>query len=109
MSARTDLIARAREYAACHGLVLGDELGHGVHGIVFATESQPQNQEPMMESAIKVHEREPDYGRERDVYLRLAEHGIQTIRGCKVPRLVRYDDALLILEMTIVTRPFVLD
>ena len=63
----------------------------------------------MLESAIKVHEREPDYCRERDVYLRLAQHNIQTLRGCKVPRLVRFDDNLLIVEMTIVSRPFVLD
>lgn len=60
-------------------------------------------------SAIKVHQREPDYRRERDVYLRLKENELTTIHGCRVPELVHYDDELWIIEMTVVTRPFVLD
>ena len=31
------------------------------------------------------------------------------VRSCHVPQLLRYDDLFLILEMTIVTLPFVLD
>ena len=31
---------RAEECAKQYGLTLSDELGHGVHGIVFVTESQ---------------------------------------------------------------------
>lgn len=50
-----------------------------------------------------------DYLRERDAYLRLKEHGITKIRDSKVPQLIGYDDDLLIIEMTIVTRPYVLD
>jgi hypothetical protein len=60
-------------------------------------------------SAIKVHEREADYCRERDVYLRLGECDVTAVRGCAVPELLDYDDELWVIEMTVVTRPFVLD
>jgi hypothetical protein len=68
MSFEQDLELRGREYAQRHDLALAEQLGAGVHGIVFVAESQP-----------------------------------------KVPQLIRYDDALLAIEMTVVTRPFVLD
>jgi len=109
MAGRPELFGRAREYASRYGLVLGDELGFGVHGTVFVVQSQPQEAAHAGQSAIKVHEREPDYCRERDAYLRLKEHGIRAIGGCHVPQLLRYDDELWIVEMTVVTRPFVLD
>jgi hypothetical protein len=60
-------------------------------------------------SAIKVHEREIHYCRERDVYLRLLESEVKQVRGCAVPKMLCFDDALWIIEMSIVTRPFVLD
>jgi hypothetical protein len=109
MSLNNELIHRASEYAQHHGLVLGKQLGFGVHGIVFVAKSQPQSGVPASQSAIKVHRQEPDYRRERDVYLRLQTNGITAIHGCHVPELVRYDDGLLIIEMTIVAQPFVLD
>jgi hypothetical protein len=85
--------------------MLGEQLGLGVHGIVFVVKIQG---EPGR-SAIKVHEREKAYCRERDVYLRLQYHGVTDIRGCHVPQLLRYDDELWVIEMEVVTRPFVLD
>src|SRR6266851_9374092 len=100
---RADLILRAEEYAKRRGLALGPPLGFGVHGSVFSAENQSENGQV----AIKVHERSTDYIRERD--LRLKEHGITKIRDNKVPQLLAYDDELLIIEMTVVTRPFVLD
>jgi hypothetical protein len=102
---RRDLIRRAQEYADRNGLVLGRELGFGVHGIVFSAERQTEGGR----SALKVHERDPAYVRERDVYLRLREHGVCAIRGCNVPQLVEFDDVLWVIEMTVVARPFVLD
>ncbi len=90
-------------------MALGDQLGSGVHGIVFVTESQPQMGAAAALSAVKVHRQEPDYRRERDAYLRLKANGVTAILGCRVPELVRYDDELWIIEMTVVTRPFVLD
>ncbi len=105
MSNRPDLLRRAQLYCERHGLIVGSPLGAGVHGSVFAAESQTER----IRSAIKIHLREQDYRRERDVYLRLANYEIVQVRGCSVPELLRYADDLWVLEMTVVTRPFVLD
>jgi hypothetical protein len=105
MMGRTELVERAEEYCRRKGLALAQQLGFGVHGIVFSVRSQSETGR----RAIKAHERQADYHRERDAYLRLEEHGIQTIRDCAVPRLLGFDDNLWIIEMTVVTRPYVLD
>ena len=47
--------------------------------------------------------------RERDVYFRLRDLGIDVIQGHHVPQLIDSDDELLVLEMSVVVRPFVLD
>jgi hypothetical protein len=109
MSMNEKLVLRAKEYAKRRGLTLGTELGHGVHGIVFATESQPEGGIFVVASAIKDHEHEVDYCRERDIYLRLKEKAVSTIHGCHVPQLLGYHDELWVIEMTVVSRPFVLD
>jgi hypothetical protein len=96
---------RAKEYANRHQMVIGPQLGSGVHGIVFAAEHQIDSGR----SAIKIHHREADYARERDVYLRLQELEVTEIHGCNVPEMIHFDDVLCIIEMTIVKRPFVLD
>ena len=49
------------------------------------------------------------YRRECDAYLRLRTAGITDILGFRVPQLIHADDNLRIIEMTIVTRPFLLD
>lgn len=102
---RTDLKRRAKEYAENRGLRLRTELGHGVHGSVFATESEANGGR----SALKAFAGEVYYQRERDIYLRLQELGVYTLGGCNIPELLAYDDDRWILEMTIVARPFVLD
>jgi len=76
-----------------------------MHGSVFAVESQTEKGR----SAIKVCEREREYCRERDVYLRLIACEVADVRGCAVPEMLRHDDELWVIEMTVVTRPFVLD
>jgi hypothetical protein len=102
---REDLIRRVQEYAGRQGLVIGKQLGFGVHGIVFSAGCQTEDGR----SALKVFERAADYARERDLYLRLQEHEVTLVRGCNVPQLLGFDDELWVIEMTIVTRPFVLD
>lgn len=109
MLSKEVLLQRVEEYARRQGLRLGDQLGFGVHGTVFVAESQEQNTAAPAPTAVKVHRQEADYKRERDVYLRLRDNGVSAIRQYHVPELIRYDDSLLILEMTIVTRPYVLD
>jgi hypothetical protein len=105
MTTKSELIGRAQEYCQRERLRLSGQLGYGVHGIVFAVEFQSNEGR----AAIKVHERAADYRRERDVYLRLSEHGVAAIGECAVPKLIHYDDQLWIIQMTVVTRPYVLD
>jgi hypothetical protein len=109
MSFKDEMQQRAQDYAQRHGLLIGEELGYGVHGIVFLTESQPQNSLTKARSAIKIHRLEKPYQDERNVYLRLKDRGVTMVGGCHVPQLLRYDDTLWVIEMTVVKQPFVLD
>ena len=99
------LTQHAQAYASRHNLRLAERLGHGIHGIVYAAE---RNAEPG-NVAIKVHRSRDVHERERDVYLRLKEAGVDEILGFNVPKLIGSDDELLVIEMSIVSRPFVLD
>jgi hypothetical protein len=100
------LIRNSEAYAAKHGLHLAERLGFGIHGIVHAVGSNPQLPPT---SAVKAHSNRDAFQRERDIYRRLLADGVREVLGFNVPRLVRTDDDLMIVEMTIVTRPFVLD
>ena len=53
--------------------------------------------------------REDPYRRELSVYERLRQNGLTEILGFNVPQLIGADDDLRVIEMSIVTRPFVLD
>jgi len=88
------------EYAVSRGLWLDHHLGSGFDGIVYKTHRP---------SAIKWFRSRKLYENERNVYLRLQEHGVVNLVGFTVPKLIDYDDTLLIVEMDIVTPPFVLD
>jgi len=109
MTPSKELLDRAADYVQQHELVFGPQLGYGLHGIVHVAESQPGKGAPALRFAIKVHRREADYARERDVYLRLQEHGVSKIGRCHVPQLLNYDNMRAVIAMTIVKRPFVLD
>jgi hypothetical protein len=95
----------AGEYAAQRGLVLSERLGFGIHGVVHAAESNAG----FGRSAVKALAHQAPYERERDAYLRLRETGVTLVLGFHVPQLLRHDDALRVIEMTVVTRPFLLD
>ena len=105
MSVVPESVVRAEEYARRKGLVLANRLGFGVHGSVFAAENQSDGKR----TAVKALERERFYLRERNVYLRLMENSVTYVRGAAVPELIGHDDQLWVIEMTIVSRPFVLD
>ncbi len=81
-------------------MMITGQLGFGHDGRVFASDQQ---------TAIKVHEREHAYRQELAVYQRLRECKIERVAGHFVPQLFDWDDARLIIEMSIVSRPFVLD
>jgi hypothetical protein len=99
------LIPNAHRYAYRHQLELGETLGSGKDGIVLVAgrKSQPGK------VAVKVLRWPEPYDREKRVYERLRGAAVGAVRGFNVPHLVGSDDELLVLEMTIVERPFVLD
>jgi hypothetical protein len=82
------------------GLRLECQLGAGFDGIVWKTDRP---------SAIKWFHARTLYENERNVYLRIAEHGIEELVGFTVPKLIDHDDSLLVVEMETVSPPFVLD
>jgi hypothetical protein len=81
-----------------------ETLGFGVQGTVFVAVSPSGPR-----SALKIHEFEDGYLRERDAYLRLWNFGVERILGHNVPVLLDFDDDMLAIQLTIVSRPFVLD
>lgn len=95
-----DELARAKAYASRHGLVIQRKLGAGVDGIVLSTTRR---------SAVKALLRPENYRNERDAYLRLWDRGVDLLAGFHVPKLINFDDELLVVEMEIVDPPFVVD
>lgn len=97
---RDEVLVRANEYAFRYGCTLNQELGFGYDGIVFSTNCQ---------SAVKALRFHALFARERDVYERLEEHQVREVLGFEVPRVIRTDEELFVIEMTIASPPFVLD
>jgi hypothetical protein len=95
-----DIMRRVREFALRCGLTLHSRLGFGKDGSVWESDQ---------DSAIKVFRSAIPYRRELAAYRRLAEHSVVQVAGCAVPQLLRTDEELLVIEMTIVVPPFVLD
>lgn len=91
---------RAESYAKRKKLSIERQIGGGIQGAVFASSSG---------TAIKALIQGDHYIRERNVYFRLREHNVDELAGFSVPRLVNIHDELLIVEMQIVTPPYVLD
>ena len=91
---------RALAYAENQNVVLQQFLGGGYDGSVFATDRK---------SAIKVLLQRELYEHERDVYCRLQQLRVTEVAGCAVPELLTFDDELWIVEMSIVSAPYVLD
>ncbi len=102
---REEFFDRARRFAALREAELRDELGAGTQGVVFALRYKSRGDW----SALKIHFRPESFAREREAYLRLDELGIFEVAGFSVPKLVRVDAELLAIEMSVVTKPYVLD
>jgi hypothetical protein len=100
-----DLKRVSKTYAARYSLTLTKRLGSGIHGIVLVAQSKLQPGR----TALKLHRDFTPYDQEKRVYQRLRERSLRQILGFHIPTLVRFDDALLAIEMTIVRPPFVLD
>ena len=89
-----------QEYAQERGFQLTKRLGSGQDGLVYATSN---------DSAIKLLFHQPRLACEYSVYLRLLEKDIIKVERFAVPRLVDAGVRRRILEMQIVTPPFVVD
>jgi hypothetical protein len=74
-----DTQPRLQRYIERYARSVDQHLGYGNEGIVCSTLSQ---------TALKVFYRIEHYQRERDVYLRLFEHGVKSICGVPSAHLV---------------------
>ena len=100
-----DLKTLAQQYAFKRNIKLGERLGFGVHGIVFAAQHKTK---PGF-FAVKFHRDERAFELEYRVYQRLQEDQTTRILGFNVPQLLRVDQGYHAIEMTIVRSPFLLD
>jgi hypothetical protein len=99
-SLNDDIVRRAGEYVEQNAVRLKNRLGFGKDGTVWATDTR---------NAIKVFRTPEPFRRELAAYERLAENEVSEILGFNVPQLVRVDEDRMVIEMTLVDRPFVLD
>jgi hypothetical protein len=88
------------EYVQRRGLERLDRLGYGQDGIVYSTSRK---------SAAKAFRYEEQYRREKRVYLRLDDLGIRRIGEFSIPRLIAVNDELMVIEMGIVSPPYIVD
>jgi len=100
-----DLKRASKTYAARYSVTITKRLGSGIHGIVLRAQSKLQ----AGKTALKLHREISAYNLEKAVYLRLRERSVPELLGFKIPTLIRFDDELLAIEMTIVKPPFLLD
>lgn len=102
MSVPAELESHVRQYAEPRGLNVDfvKLLGFGQDGMVWRTHEN---------SAIKAFERYRNYTAECGCYQRLALEGITEIDGLSVPRLVGFDESLMVIEIGIVKPPYILD
>ena len=75
-------------------------LGHGTDGSVWRSNRK---------TAVKALARHRNYILEKLCYQRFKDEGVFRIEGFAVPELVGANDDLRVVEITIVTAPFILD
>ena len=92
----------ARNYAELLELHVDFEspLGYGNDGTVWKTSRRTAN---------KAIERKSKYDLELFCYQRLAEEGVASLDEFAVPELIGNSDELLVIEMTIVSPPYIVD
>lgn len=100
-----ELIQNALAYASRRELQLAERLGFGVHGMIFVVEHKSKGGK----TAVKAHREAEPFRRECAVYARLRAAAVTEVLEFHVPQFLRADDELRVIEMSIVTRPFVLD
>lgn len=98
----SNLFTNAKRYAEHNGITIEskEKLGFGTDGTVWDSSRN---------SAVKALYLERTFQRELDAYKRIAEHGLDSLHGLFIPQILGHDDELLVIEMTIVQPPFLLD
>lgn len=96
----SDLEKKAELYAKTIDVKIVSQLGFGTDGTVFETDR---------ETAVKLFERDRNYRHELQSYQRLVEKQMTNLCGFSVPALINHSDALMAIEMTIVTAPYLID
>ena len=97
-----ELVRNAIDYCKISGIEIFENttLGHGTDGSVWETSNR---------TALKAFYREQGYRNEVECYHRLKLNGIITINGFSVPHLEGKNDQLMVIEMTYVQPPYLLD
>ena len=92
---------RKKTFAARYGIeFVAGQLGEGKDGTVLMTHQG---------NAVKFLNAPADYNRELRAYRALRDADADRVGICQVPKLIRQDDELLAIEMTVVAPPFLLD
>jgi len=91
---------RAELYANAKNLTIDKRFGWGFDGTVFGTDTG---------TAIKVLNHQALYRNELDVYLHPQKKEISSLSGFQIPKLVDHDPDYWIIEMTVVSPPYVVD
>jgi hypothetical protein len=92
-------------FAEVYQLEVRKRLGFGIHGSVYVVKSPKE----FSETAVKIHTEYDSFNREFEVYRRLAELDVKEVCGFAVPQMLVADEEFLAIQMTIVSRPFILD
>lgn len=100
-----DIEERLTAFAGANNLQLMEQIGFGIHGRAMCVDAVGSP----FSSVIKAFEARESYERERDAYLRLREAEVVSVAGCNVPQYLGSDEELLVIWMSLVTRPFCLD
>jgi hypothetical protein len=98
-------LRRLFAYEKRRGLKFTRLLGSGIHGVVYEAES---NAFPGF-VAVKAHRYHASFTREKLAYQRLRESNVFKIRTFNLPQLIAWDDEWLVIEISIVSRPRLLD
>ncbi|WP_442483940.1 hypothetical protein [Aeoliella sp. SH292] len=101
MRSDSELFERVQQYARARNRIVVEQqkLGYGSDGTIWRTS----------DSAIKALHRRSNFDVELGSYQRLAAAGVDAIDGFAVPRLIDFDEDLMVIEMEIVQPPYVLD
>ncbi len=100
MSESDALKTSALQYSKQQSITIEKTLAYGNDGKVWSTTRN---------SAIKALYRQAGYKREIAAYRRLDQVGVTNLEGFSLPQLIGFDDSLLVIEMTIVFPPCILD